>query len=76
MHNDHFTTMEFVILVLVQIFKKGPAEAHKIMLDVHHRGAGHCGMFPKDIAEMKIGEVHAKAQAAGYPLRCSAEPES
>ncbi len=72
--NDDYTTMDFVILVLESVFKKSPAEATKIMLEVHNKGSGVCGVFSRQIAEAKIELVHAKARDAGYPLRCSMNP--
>ena len=72
-HNDNYTTMEFVVQVLVEIFKKSKAEANRIMLSVHHKGMGVCGVYPAEIAETKVAIVHSLAQSAGYPLRCSME---
>ncbi len=74
MHNDDYTTMEFVVSVLITVFQKEISVATKIMLDVHHRGAGQCGVYSKAIAETKIDQVHELARQAGYPLRCSMEP--
>jgi ATP-dependent Clp protease adaptor protein ClpS len=71
--NDDYTTMDFVVSVLENIFKKTPAEAVQIMLHVHHKGRGECGVYAKQIAEAKIGQVHSQAREAGYPLRCSME---
>lgn len=71
--NDDYTTMDFVVSVLETIFKKSPAESVRIMLEVHHKGFGVCGVFPKQIAETKVSMVHNRAQAEGYPLRCSIE---
>ncbi len=73
MLNDDYTTMDFVIAVLEAIFKKTPAEAVQIMLSVHNKGQGTCGVFTKEIAEAKIDLVHKRAQAEGHPLRCSME---
>ena len=75
MHNDDYTTMEFVIEVLVEIFRKPEAEAFQIMLNVHHQEVGIAGIYPADIAETKIAQVHSRARAAGFPLRCSMEEE-
>lgn len=75
LHNDDYTTMDFVVLVLKRIFKKSEPEAVRIMLDVHHKGAGLCGIYTKQVAETRIAAVHKQAQDAGYPLRCSMEPE-
>jgi ATP-dependent Clp protease adaptor protein ClpS len=71
--NDDYTTMDFVVSILETVFKKSPAEAVRIMLNVHHKGFGVCGVYTKEIAESKIAIVHDRAQASGYPLRCSME---
>lgn len=73
MHNDDYTTMEFVIEVLRDIFHKQSAEAEKIMLTIHFQGVGHCGTFPYSIAETKADQVRMRARKAGFPLRCSLE---
>lgn len=71
MHNDDYTTMEFVVEALRQVFHKPPTEANRIMLHIHFKGVGLCGIFPYEVAETKISRVHAMAQAQGYPLRCT-----
>ncbi len=73
MHNDDYTTMEFVIEVLQEIFKKPASEAEKIMLTIHFQGVGHCGTFPYAVAETKADQARLKARNAGFPLRCSLE---
>ncbi len=73
MHNDDYTTMEFVIEVLQGIFHKSATEAEKIMLTIHFQGFGHCGTFPYAIAETKADQVRRQARKAGFPLRCSLE---
>jgi ATP-dependent Clp protease adaptor protein ClpS len=73
LHNDDYTTMEFVIEVLEAIFLKSPAEAFRIMLQVHTRGQGVCGAFPFEVAETKVVLVHERAREQGYPLRASME---
>lgn len=76
LHNDHFTTMEFVIEVLEGVFRKSPAEATQIMLHVHRRGVGICGVYPLEIAEAKVERVHALARRRGFPLKSSCEEAS
>lgn len=73
LHNDHYTTMEFVVEILVKIFHKSAPDARRIMLDVHRRGSGHCGVYVRDIARTKVSQVHALARQSGFPLRCSTE---
>jgi ATP-dependent Clp protease adaptor protein ClpS len=75
MHNDDYTTMEFVVDVLQDIFNKSQDEAVRIMLSIHHKGLGLCGVYTAQIAETKAARVHDKAQSQGFPLRCSVEPE-
>ncbi len=72
-HNDDYTTMEFVVEILQKVFHKPPAEATRIMLHVHYNGIGVCGVFTQDIAETKIELVHHLAGRNGFPLRCSME---
>ena len=71
--NDDFTTMEFVISVLMTIFHKTLPEATKIMLDVHKKGRGVVGEYTYDIAATKINQVHLLARQMGFPLRCTME---
>lgn len=74
LHNDDYTTMEFVVDVLVSVFHKPAAEATRIMLDVHRQGRGVCGTYILDIARTKAGEVHRRARKREFPLRCTCEP--
>ena len=74
MHNDDYTTMEFVVETLVEIFHKSPTEANRIMLHIHFKGLGSCGVYPFEVAETKVAKVHALARSRGYPLRCSMDP--
>jgi len=71
--NDDYTTMEFVVQTLEQIFDKGPAEAYRIMMEVHTRGRGVCGAYSFEVAETKVAKVHESARAEGFPLRAGIE---
>jgi len=72
--NDHYTTMEFVVEVLMFIFHKSVDEATRIMLDVHKKGKGVVGIYTWDIAATKTEQVHLAAKANEFPLRCIVEP--
>ena len=73
MHNDHYTTMEFVVGVLESVFRKSPSQATQIMLAIHRRGRGDCGVYTQEIAESKVDRVHSLARDSEFPLRCSVE---
>jgi ATP-dependent Clp protease adaptor protein ClpS len=73
--NDNYTTMEFVVAVLMEIFHKTAEDANRIMLDVHRKGKGIVGVYPWDIAATKTEQVHLVARAHEFPLRCIIEPE-
>jgi len=73
LHNDNFTTMEFVIDILINIFQKKPSEATKIMFDVHKNNRGVAGIYTLNIAQSKIKRVHELARKEGFPLKCSHE---
>lgn len=73
LHNDDYTTMEFVVEILQKVFHKSVAEATRIMLLVHKNGRGVCGVFAEDIAETKVEIVHHLARKSGFPLMCSME---
>jgi len=72
--NDDYTTMDFVVMVLVDIFRKNLEEANRIMLDVHKKGKGIVGQYPWDIAATKADQVHALAREKEFPLKCIVEP--
>ncbi len=74
LHNDDYTTMEFVVFVLEQIFHHARPAAEKIMLDVHQRGKGVAGTYPRDIAETKALQARNLAKEHKFPLKCVAEP--
>ena len=71
--NDHYTTMEFVVFILMSIFHKNEEDAFKIMLDVHKKGKGIVGIYCWDIAVTKAEQVHALARENEFPLRCIVE---
>ena len=73
--NDDYTPMEFVVLVLQRFFYKAHEEAVQIMLNVHTRGSGICGVFPAEIAETKVRQVLSCARDNEHPLQCTMEPE-
>jgi ATP-dependent Clp protease adaptor protein ClpS len=73
--NDDYTSMDFVIHVLERVFHKSAAEATRIMLNVHKKGAGICGVYTREIAETKVVTVHEMAARKKYPLRCTMERE-
>lgn len=73
MHNDDYTTMDFVVEVLEKVFRKSVTEANQIMLNIHHKGHGVCGIYPFEVAETKISQVHSLARNTGFPLKCSLE---
>lgn len=71
--NDDYTTMDFVIQVLENIFQKSPAEAFQIMMHVHRQGRGIAGVYPWELAETKADTVRSLASEAGFPLRATIE---
>ncbi|MGD9300195.1 MAG: ATP-dependent Clp protease adapter ClpS [Desulfobacterales bacterium] len=73
--NDDYTTMEFVVEVLMYIFQKSMEEATRIMLNVHRSGIGVCGFYPYEIAETKVNAVETLARENGFPLKCIMERE-
>lgn len=75
-YNDDFTTMEFVVTVLVQVFLKSEEEAEALMLQVHHSDKAVVGIYSYDIAVSKTRKATNMAREQGYPLRLTVEPES
>lgn len=75
LHNDDYTTMEFVVEILMLIFSKSPEDAVRIMLNVHHKGIGICGVYTYEVSETKMNSVHAMARQHGFPLKCTMEKE-
>jgi ATP-dependent Clp protease adaptor protein ClpS len=73
LYNDDYTSMDFVVEILMTVFNKAAAEATKIMLDVHKKGTGVCGVYTYDIAVSKVNRVHREAQTHEFPLRCGYE---
>ncbi len=73
LHNDDYTTMDFVVHVLQTVFGKNEAEAHAIMMRVHREGVGECGIYTAEIAETKVQLVHSMARKHSFPLRASME---
>jgi len=74
--NDDYTTMEFVVEVLVKVFHKPYNEATRIMLHVHREGSGLCGLYPFEVAESKVDIVHKLARESGFPLKCTMERDT
>lgn len=75
MHNDDYTTMEFVVDILMKVFNKKASEATKIMFDVHKKGSGIAGIYPYDIAITKVSRAHSEAIENGFPLKLSLKEE-
>jgi ATP-dependent Clp protease adaptor protein ClpS len=73
LHNDDYTTMEFVVYVLQGIFHRSETDAMQIMLHVHQNGIGVAGVYTREVAESRIAQVEALARSHEFPLRCSME---
>jgi ATP-dependent Clp protease adaptor protein ClpS len=71
--NDDYTTMEFVVNVLEAVFQKSPAEAYRIMMQVHVNGSGVAGVYPWEVAETKVETLTSMARQAEFPLRAAIE---
>ena len=75
LHNDDFTTMEFVVFILQHVFMRSDADAFTIMLKVHNEGIGVAGVYPFEVANMKSEKAMNLARASEYPLLCTVEEE-
>jgi len=73
LHNDDYTTMDFVVMVLQAVFNKDAAMATEIMLNVHKKGMGLAGIYTRDVAETKVAVVHDLSRKNEHPLRCTME---
>ena len=73
LHNDDYTTMEFVVSVLQHVFHRSESDALQIMLHVHKNGIGVAGVYTREVAESRVAQVEALARAEEFPLRCSME---
>lgn len=71
--NDDYTTMEFVVMILMAVFHKSEAESQQIMISVHQHGRGVCGVYVYEVAETKVKTVEYMATEAKFPLRCIIE---
>ena len=76
LHNDDFTTQEFVVWVLETIFNMPHADAYAVMMHVHQSGIGVAGLFTRDVAETKVKATERLAEQHEYPLRVTIEPET
>lgn len=74
-HNDDFTTMDFVVMVLMTVFHKNQAEAEQLMLQVHHSDQAVVGIYSYDVAQSKIQRATMMAREEGFPLRLTCQPE-
>ncbi|MBU1698037.1 MAG: ATP-dependent Clp protease adaptor ClpS, partial [Proteobacteria bacterium] len=74
-HNDDYTSMEFVVQILMTVFGKSLEKATEIMLNVHNKGKAICGIYTRQIAETKIETVHNLATSKGFPLKSTMEKE-
>lgn len=71
--NDDYTSMDFVVDILMSVFRRNFQDAHRIMIEVHQKGRGLCGVYPYEIAETKIHQVSSLARENGFPLKAIME---
>jgi len=74
-HNDDFTSMEFVVLVLTQVFRHSAASSTRLMLQIHRTGMGVAGVYTREIAETKVEQTLHLSRESKHPLQCTMEPE-
>jgi len=74
LHNDHFTTREFVVYVLISVFQLSDADAEKKMLEVHQQGKGRIGNYSYDVARTRASQTEKLARDNDFPLKCTVEP--
>lgn len=74
-HNDDYTTMEFVVHVLRNVFRHSQASATRVMLHIHRTGIGVAGTYTREVAETRVVQVLDLAREEGHPLQCTMEPE-
>jgi ATP-dependent Clp protease adaptor protein ClpS len=75
LHNDNYTTMDFVVVILISVFHHSEGDAIRIMLQVHNKGMGVAGVFTREIAETKVAQVTELARHHEFPLLCTMEEE-
>ncbi|MDD2838360.1 MAG: ATP-dependent Clp protease adaptor ClpS [Sulfuricurvum sp.] len=71
--NDDYTSMDFVVDILIKIFRRNFQDAHRIMIEVHQKGRGLCGVYPFEVAETKVHQVSSTARENGFPLKAIME---
>jgi ATP-dependent Clp protease adaptor protein ClpS len=76
LHNDDFTTMEFVVFILLTVFNRSEDDAIRLMLNVHRQGIGLAGVYTHEVAQMKVERVTSLAQANEFPLLCTMEEDA
>ena len=76
LHNDDFTTMEFVVFILLTVFNRSEDDAIRLMLNVHRQGIGLAGVYTHEVAQMKVEKVTSLAQANEFPLLCTMEEDA
>ena len=75
LHNDDFTTMEFVVALLIHVFHHDESNANAIMMHIHRTGMGVAGVYTYEVAETKVVQVRELAEKAEFPLLCTFEPD-